>query len=63
MIYTHVMEKGVSRTTSPLDYLDEVTAEELAAVVAATPQMGNGCEQEAAVHGVQVSTKCPKCLV
>jgi integron integrase len=36
MIYTHVMEKGVARTASPLDYLDEVTPEELAGAVAAT---------------------------
>lgn len=36
MIYTHVMDKGVARTTSPLDYLDEVTAEEMAAALAAT---------------------------
>jgi hypothetical protein len=39
MIYTHVMEKGVARTASPLDYLDEVTSEELAAAVAATRQV------------------------
>jgi hypothetical protein len=38
MIYTHVMDKGVSRTASPLDYLDELTAEEMAAAVAATRQ-------------------------
>jgi integron integrase len=36
MIYTHVMDKGVSRTASPLDFLDEVTAEEMAAAVAAS---------------------------
>ncbi len=36
MIYTHVMEKGVARTASPLDFLDELTAEEMAAAVAAT---------------------------
>jgi site-specific recombinase XerD len=36
MIYTHVMDKGVSRTASPLDSLDEATPEEMAAAVAAT---------------------------
>jgi integron integrase len=36
MIYTHVMEKGAARTASPLDFLDEVTAEEMAAAVAAS---------------------------
>jgi integron integrase len=38
MIYTHVMDKGVSRTASPLDFLDELTTEEMAAAVAATRQ-------------------------
>lgn len=33
MIYTHVMDKGVSRTASPLDFLDEVTPEEMAAAI------------------------------
>ena len=36
MIYTHVMDKGVARTASPLDFLDEVTAQEMTAAVAAT---------------------------
>jgi integron integrase len=36
MIYTHVMEKGVTRTASPLDFLDEVTPEELTAAVTAS---------------------------
>jgi len=36
MIYTHVMDKGVARTASPLDFLDEVTPEEMAAAVAAS---------------------------
>jgi integrase len=36
MIYTHVMDPGVARTVSPLDSLDEVTAEEMAAAVAAS---------------------------
>jgi hypothetical protein len=36
MIYTHVMDKGVSRTASPLDFLDEVTPDELTAAVNAT---------------------------
>ena len=34
--YTHVLDKGVSRTASPLDFLDEVTAEEMQGAVAAT---------------------------
>jgi hypothetical protein len=38
MIYTHVMDKGVSRTASPLDLLDEVTPEDMAAAVAASRQ-------------------------
>jgi hypothetical protein len=42
MIYTHVMDKGVARTASPLDYLDEVTAAEMAAAVGASRQMQNG---------------------
>ncbi len=42
MIYTHVMDKGVSRTTSPLDSLDEATPEEVAAVVAATRGLSSG---------------------
>jgi integrase/recombinase XerD len=36
MIYTHVMDKGVTRTASPLDFLDEVTPDEMAAAVSAT---------------------------
>ncbi len=36
MIYTHVMDKGAARTTSPLDLLDETTPEQMAAAVAAT---------------------------
>ena len=36
MIYTHVARKGVAGVTSPLDFLAEVTGEELAAAVAAT---------------------------
>ena len=39
MIYTHVMDKGVARTASPLDFLDEVTPEEMAAAVAASRQL------------------------
>lgn len=39
MIYTHVMDKGVARTASPLDFLDEVTADEMAAAVAASRGM------------------------
>lgn len=40
MIYTHVMEKGVARTASPLDYLDEVSPEEMDAAVNATRRLG-----------------------
>jgi site-specific recombinase XerD len=40
MIYTHVMEKGVARTASPLDDLDEAAAEDMAAAVAATRELG-----------------------
>jgi integron integrase len=36
MIYTHVMIKGAAGTASPLDYLDEVTADEMTAAVTAT---------------------------
>lgn len=36
MIYTHVMDKGVARTASPLDFLDEVSPEEMQAAVAAS---------------------------
>jgi len=36
MIYTHVMEKGVARTASPLDNLDAVTDAEMMAAVAAS---------------------------
>jgi site-specific recombinase XerD len=36
MIYTHVMDKGVARTASPLDFLDDVTPDEMAAAVSAT---------------------------
>jgi integron integrase len=36
MIYTHVMEKGVTGVTSPLDLLDELKPEEVTAAVAAT---------------------------
>ncbi len=35
-IAAHVMDKGVARTASPLDCLDEVTPAELAAAVSAT---------------------------
>ena len=36
MIYTHVARKGVSGVTSPLDLLNDVTAEEIQAAVAAS---------------------------
>jgi integron integrase len=39
MIYTHVMEKGVAATRSPLDLLDELRAEEVEAAVHATQGM------------------------
>jgi len=39
MIYTHVMQKGVSGVTSPLDVLD-ATSEEVQAAVAATRRLG-----------------------
>ncbi len=39
MIYTHVMDKGVARTASPLDFLDEATPEEVSAAVAASRQL------------------------
>jgi integron integrase len=35
MIYTHVMEKGVANTPSPLDWLDSVTPAEIAAATTA----------------------------
>ena len=40
MIYTHVMEKGVAGTRSPLDVLDELTREDVLAAVGATRAMG-----------------------
>lgn len=43
MIYTHVMDKGVARTTSPLDLLDEVSAEDLQAAVQATRLGTHAC--------------------
>jgi len=36
MIYTHVARKGPAGVASPLDFLNEVTGEDLAAAVAAT---------------------------
>ena len=38
MIYTRVARKGVSGLTSPLDFLNDVTAEDIQAVVAASCQ-------------------------
>jgi integron integrase len=40
MIYTHVMEKGVASTPSPLDWLDELRPEDLRAALDATSQLG-----------------------
>lgn len=39
MIYTHVARKGPAGVTSPLDFLNEVTGEELAAAVTATRRL------------------------
>jgi integron integrase len=39
MIYTHVMEKGVAGTPSPLDDLDQASAAEIAAAVEATREL------------------------
>jgi hypothetical protein len=36
MIYTHVMEKGVTGVTSPLDLLEELKPDEVEAAVSAT---------------------------
>ena len=40
MIYTHVARKGVVSVTSPLDLLNDLTAEEVKATVAATRALG-----------------------
>ena len=40
MIYTHVARKGPAGVASPLDFLDALTGEELAAAVAATRGLG-----------------------
>jgi integrase len=39
MVYTHVMEKGVAGTRSPLDVLNELRLEEVEAAVAATRRL------------------------
>jgi hypothetical protein len=39
MIYTHVMEKGVSSVRSPLDVLGELGREEVSAAVEATRRL------------------------
>ena len=39
MIYTHVARKGPAGVTSPLDLLDDLQSEELAAAVTATRRM------------------------
>jgi hypothetical protein len=38
MIYTHVLEKGVASTPSPLDWLDSLTPAEIAAATEAAPR-------------------------
>jgi hypothetical protein len=51
MIYTHVMIKGAAGTASPLDCLDEVTADEMTAAVTATRGLVSGVRsQEAGVR-------------
>jgi hypothetical protein len=40
MIYTHVMEKGVTSTRSPLDLLDELNPGEVKAAVEASRFLG-----------------------
>jgi len=40
MIYTHVMEKGVAGTRSPLDLLDDLAPEEVRAAADATRALG-----------------------
>jgi integron integrase len=40
MIYTHVMEKGVAGTRSPLDVLDQLREEEVKAAIDATRRLG-----------------------
>jgi integron integrase len=44
MIYTHVMEKGVSSVRSPLDALAELDPQEVRAAVEATRQLQGGAE-------------------
>ena len=39
MIYTHVMERGVSSVRSPLDVLSELTPQDVQAAVDATRQL------------------------
>jgi integrase len=40
MIYTHVMQKGVAGTRSPLDLLDDLSEDEVREAVSATRRMG-----------------------
>jgi hypothetical protein len=42
MIYTHVMEQGVAGVRSPLDLLDDLSAEEVHAAIEAS----RGCRRE-----------------
>jgi hypothetical protein len=39
MIYTHVARKGVTGVTSPLDLLDDLTAEQIDGAVDATGRL------------------------
>jgi hypothetical protein len=42
MIYTHVVQDCVAGVRSPLDLLDELTAEDVEEAVAATRRVGGG---------------------
>jgi len=48
MIYTHIMEKGVAATRSPLDLLDDLSADQVQAAVDATRRL-SGTEPPVAV--------------
>ena len=42
MIYTHVARKGVAAVTSPLDLLDDLTAQQIGDAVDATGRLNGG---------------------
>jgi hypothetical protein len=42
MIYTHVVRKGVAGVTSPLDLLDDLTAQQISDAVDATGRLTSG---------------------